>query len=54
MGLSPILICYLWLRDSPRRKLSIPIETLIIRFAEVIVVGAVLWAVLVLLIAPFD
>jgi hypothetical protein len=53
IGLSPILICYTWLRDSRTPKSSIPIETLIVRFAGVIVVGVILWAVLVLLVAPF-
>ncbi len=53
VGASPILICYLWLKESPKRKASIPIEALIARFAAVIVVGVILWAMLVLLIAPF-
>jgi hypothetical protein len=54
VGSSPILICYLWLRESPKQKASIPIEVLIARFAAVIVVGVILWATLVYLMAPID
>ncbi len=54
LGFSPILICYLWLRDSPDQKSSIPIETLIARFTVVLAVGVVLWALFALLVAPFN
>ena len=53
VGSSPILICYLWLRESPKQKASISIETLIARFAVVIAVSVILWATLALWIAPF-
>jgi hypothetical protein len=53
MGLSPILICHLWLRDSSNPKKSLSIETLIARFAALIVIGVIVWAALVLLVAPF-
>lgn len=54
MGLSPILICYLWLRGSTDQKPSMPVETLIARFAAVITVGVVLWGVFALCVAPFN
>jgi hypothetical protein len=46
IGLSPILICYLWLREPPGRELSPSIERLIGTFAVILVLGVVSWAML--------
>ena len=39
IGLSPILICYLWLREPPGRASSTSIEILIGRFAIILATG---------------
>lgn len=44
IGLSPVLICYLWLRQPPDPSSSVSIEVLIRRFAVILVVGLVSWA----------
>jgi Na+/melibiose symporter-like transporter len=46
IGLSPILICYLWLRERPGRELSPSIERLIGMFAVILVLCVVSWAML--------
>jgi hypothetical protein len=51
-GLSPIVICYLWLRESPGRGPSASVEILIGRFAVVLVAGVVFWAIVALWAGP--
>ena len=46
IGLSPILICYLWLREPPGRGSSTSIEVLIGRFAIILALGVVSWAMI--------
>ena len=46
IGLSPILICYLWLREPPGPQPSTSIERLIGTFAVILVLGVVSWAML--------
>ena len=53
VGSSPILLCYFWLRESPGRESSAPLETLIGKVALVLAVGFLLWVLLALWADPF-
>jgi hypothetical protein len=46
IGLSPILICYLWLRQSPDHETSVSIEGLVGKFAVVLAVGFLFWVMI--------
>jgi hypothetical protein len=53
IGLSPIVISYLWLREPACQGQSASVEILISRFAIVCAVGVVFWAMLALWADPF-